>query len=50
MRFCSLKVENLVLEINLVNRRWVVYTRTYGIFMFNKTENTFSLKARAELK
>ena len=33
MRSCSLKVQNLVLKVNLVNRRRVVYSRTYG----NKT-------------
>ena len=31
MRFCRLKIQNLVLKIDLVNRRWVVYSRAYGI-------------------
>ena len=30
MRFCSLKFQNLVRKIDLVNRRWVVYSRAYG--------------------
>ena len=30
MRFCSLKVQNLVLKIDLVNRPRVVYSRAYG--------------------
>ena len=31
MRFSSLKVQNLVLEIDLVKRRRVFYSRAYGI-------------------
>ena len=38
MRFCNLKVQNLVLKIDLVNRRcsvqWVVYSRAYGSFFW----------------
>ena len=30
MRFCSLKFQNLVRKIDLVNRRWMVYSRAYG--------------------
>ena len=32
MRFCSLKFQILVRKIDLVNRRWMVYSRVYGIF------------------
>ena len=32
MRFCSLKVQNMALKIDLVNRsRVVYYSRTYGV-------------------
>ena len=31
MRFCRLKVLNLVLKIDLVNRRSVAYSREYGM-------------------
>ena len=31
MIFCSLKGQNLVLKKDLVNRRRVVYSRSYGI-------------------
>ena len=30
MRSCSLKVKNLVLKINVVNRRRLVFSRAYG--------------------
>ena len=33
MRFCSLKFQNLVRKIDLVNRRWVFYSRAYGSFI-----------------
>ena len=37
MRFCSLKFQNLVRKIDLVNRRWVVYSRAYGeCFIFER--------------
>ena len=30
VRFCNLNVQNLVLKIDSVDRRWVVYSRAYG--------------------
>ena len=35
MRFFSLKFQNLVRKIDLVNRRWVFYSRAYGIYNFS---------------
>ena len=32
MCFCILKFQNLARKIDLVNRRWVLYSRAYGIF------------------
>ena len=34
MRFCSLNFQNLVRKIDLVNRRWVFYSRAYGKFRY----------------
>ena len=31
MHFYYLRVQNLVLKIDLVNRRWAVYLRAYGM-------------------
>ena len=38
MRFCSLKFQNLVRKIDLVNRRWVFYSRAYGIYLIKVGE------------
>ena len=40
MRFCSLKFQNLVRKIDLVNRRWLFYWRAYGIAI-NVIPNTW---------
>ena len=52
MRFGCLKVKNLALRIDLVNRRRVVYSRAYGILncvgiaAFNKSANNNKLTSK----